>query len=255
VDTSHPPTGVVVTGGASGIGLACARALAHIGRPVAVWDLDGDAAHDVAQQLRSDFGVTALGYVVDVREPSEFGDAVEATLGALGTVGAVVHSAGVVSLDPVDALNEAAWARVVDVNLRALALLVPVILPALRASGPGGAIVGIASIEAVVGDGRIPAYCASKAGLLGLVRSLAVGLAPAGIRVNAVCPGYVDTPMTAPAMSSSGARERFARRVPLGRVASPDEIGRVVRFLLSDDASYVTGAELIVDGGLTKTVS
>jgi NAD(P)-dependent dehydrogenase (short-subunit alcohol dehydrogenase family) len=247
-------TGVVVTGGASGIGLACARALAHIGRPVAVWDLDGDAAHDVAQQLRSDFGVTTLGYVVDVREPSEFGDAVDATLGALGTVGAVVHSAGVVSIDPVDAVDEESWARVVDVNLRALALLVPVILPALRASGPGAAIVGIASIEAVVGDGRIPAYCASKAGLLGLVRSLAVGLAP-DIRVNAVCPGYVDTPMTAPALSSSEARERFTRRVPLGRVASPDEIARVVRFLLSDDASYVTGAELIVDGGLTKTVS
>jgi NAD(P)-dependent dehydrogenase (short-subunit alcohol dehydrogenase family) len=247
-------TGVVVTGGASGIGLACARALAHIGRPVAVWDLDGDAAHDVAQQLRSDFGVTTLGYVVDVCEPSEFGDAVDATLGALGTVGAVVHSAGVVSIDPVDAVDEESWARVVDVNLRALALLVPVILPALRASGPGAAIVGIASIEAVVGDGRIPAYCASKAGLLGLVRSLAVGLAP-DIRVNAVCPGYVDTPMTAPALSSSEARERFTRRVPLGRVASPDEIARVVRFLLSDDASYVTGAELIVDGGLTKTVS
>ncbi len=222
---------------------------------MAIWDIDDDAAYDVARQLRSDYDVNATARLVDMREPSEFADAMDASAGDLGTIGGLVHSAGVVSVDPIDRIDEESWARVLDVNLRALALLVPVMLPALRASGPGAAIVGIASIEAVVGDGRIPAYCASKAGLLGLVRSLAVGLAP-DVRVNAVCPGYVDTPMTAPALSSSAqARQRFAQRIPLGRVASADEIGRVVRFLLSDDASYVTGAELVVDGGLTRRVS
>jgi NAD(P)-dependent dehydrogenase (short-subunit alcohol dehydrogenase family) len=247
---------VIVTGGGSGIGRASARALAAVGRAVAVWDIDGDAAHEVAGRLHVEFGVPTRGHAVDVRDASAFPTAVDASSGALGTIGGLVHSAGVVSIDPVDVLDEHAWTRVIDVNLRALALLVPVVLPALRAAGSGGAIVGIASIEAVVGDGRIPAYCASKAGLLGLIRSLAVGLAPMGIRANAVCPGYVDTPMTAPAWRSSPeGRDQFARRVPLGRVADPDEIGRVVRFLLSDDASYVTGAELIVDGGLTKTVS
>lgn len=251
--SSQPPTGVVVTGGASGIGHACARALAQAGRPVAIWDID-DAAYDVARQLHADYDANATARVVDMRAPSEFLDAIDAAVNDLGTIGGLVHSAGVVSIDPIETIDEEAWARVVDVNLRAVALLVPALLPALRASGPGAAIVGIASIEAVVGDGRIPAYCASKAGLLGLVRSLAVGLAP-DVRVNAVCPGYVDTPMTAPALSSAQARQRFAQRVPLGRVALADEVGRVVRFLLSDDASYVTGAELIVDGGLTKRIS
>lgn len=247
---------VVVTGGASGIGRACASALAEQSRGVALWDLDEGRARAAAEELASTYGVAALGLGVDVRDPSTFAAAAASSLAAVGPIAGLVHSAGVVSIDPIDRLDADAWSRVVDVNLRALALLVPALLPALRESAPGAAIVGIASIEAVVGDGRIPAYCASKAGMLGLVRSLAVGLAPEGIRVNAVCPGYVDTPMTAPIMvPSSDARTRLERRVPLGRVASPDEIGRVVRFLLSEDASYVTGAELVVDGGLTRCVA
>jgi NAD(P)-dependent dehydrogenase (short-subunit alcohol dehydrogenase family) len=254
-----PSGAVVVTGGASGIGQACATALAEQARNVAIWDLDGASARAVAEQLAGAHGIAAHGIGVDVREPATFADAVTSSLTAVGPISGMVHAAGVVSIDPADRLDVDSWARVVDVNLRAFALLVPALLPALRETAAGSAhdaaIVGIASIEAIVGDGRIPAYCASKAGLLGLVRSFAVGLASEGIRVNAVCPGYVDTPMTAPIMTAPEMRSRLERRVPLGRVAAPEEIGRVVRFLLSPDASYVTGAELVVDGGLTRCVA
>jgi NAD(P)-dependent dehydrogenase (short-subunit alcohol dehydrogenase family) len=246
---------VVVTGGASGIGRACAHALAEHGRPVALWDLDPAAAQATADAVGRAHGVDAHGAAVDVRDPSAFPDAVAAATASVGPIGGLVHAAGVVALDGVDTVDATAWDGVVDVNLRAFALLVRALLPELRAAAPHAAVVGVSSIEAIVGDGRIPAYCASKAGLLGLVRSLAVGLAGDGIRVNAVCPGYVDTAMTAPVLARPDARARMEQRVPLGRIATPDEIARVVRFLLSDDASYVTGAELVVDGGLTKTVT
>jgi NAD(P)-dependent dehydrogenase (short-subunit alcohol dehydrogenase family) len=116
------------------------------------------------------------------------------------------------------------------------------------------AIVGIASVEALIGNGMIPAYCASKAGLLGLTRSLAHRLGLEGIRVNAVCPGAVDTPMLAPVLAIEEARKELTKRIPLRRVAEPADIARVVRFLLSDDAAYVHGAAIVVDGGMTAVL-
>lgn len=251
----RPGNAVIVTGGASGIGRACAHALAEVGRAVAVWDANDERARAVADEVATTFGVRTTAALVDVRDASTFAPALAATTDAVGPVGGLVHSAGVVSVDGVERIDAESWDRVVDVNLRALALVTRAVLPALRACAPGSAIVGLASVEAIVGDGRIPAYCASKAGMLGLVRSLAVGLAPDGIRVNAVCPGYVDTPMTAPAFGAPEIRARLERQVPLGRVAAPEEIATVVRFLLSEDAAYVTGSEIVVDGGLTRSLS
>jgi NAD(P)-dependent dehydrogenase (short-subunit alcohol dehydrogenase family) len=111
--------------------------------------------------------------------------------------------------------------------------------------------VGIASIDALVGHAFNGPYCASKGGLVALTRSLAVELGPAGIRVNAVCPGYIDTPMLAPSLGAPGAREHMSADSALGRLGRPEEIGGVVRFLLSDDASFITGAAIVVDGGTT----
>lgn len=247
-----PVTGVVVTGGASGIGEASAMALAEVGRPVAVWDLNGETAERVAADLAKRFGVPTTAVQIDLSGTGAIGEAVAATQSALPSIGGLVHAAGVVQTVPVDDVTEAGWNAVVDVNLRAHAFLVQALIPCLK-SHAGSAVVGIASIDAILGHAAIPAYCASKAGLLGLTRSLADRLAADGVRVNAVCPGYVETPMLAPALALPDVRANLEGQTLLGRVARPEEIGRVVRFLMSDDASYITAAEIVVDGGTVSS--
>jgi len=181
----NPSTGVIITGAASGIGAACARALAATGRPVALWDLSD--ADGLAAELAAETSVPTVAVRVDVSRADAFPEAIERSRAALGTIGGLVHAAGVSAPAALGDLDEASWDSVQDVNLRAHALLVQALLPDLRAN-PGSAVVGISSIEAFVGQMFIPAYCASKAGLLGLTRALAHQLAFDGIRVNAVCP-------------------------------------------------------------------
>lgn len=240
-----PGTGVVVTGGGSGIGRACCLALAEVGRPVAAWDVNGPGAKETAE-LCGGFAAE-----VDVRDQAAVEAAAAETLDALGSIGGLVHAAGVAGPMPVDFIDEESWDAVLDVNLRAEAFLVRALLPSLTASGPGAAVVGISSVEGLVGNGMIPAYCSSKAGLLGLTRSLAHRLGVDGIRVNAICPGAIDTPMLAPLLAMPDMKARMEERIPLSRVADPSEIAKVARFLLSDEASYMTGAAVVVDGGMT----
>jgi NAD(P)-dependent dehydrogenase (short-subunit alcohol dehydrogenase family) len=246
-----PSTGVVVTGGGSGIGRAVCLALAEAGRPVAAWDLDAAGAAETAK-LCSAVKTHHLG--IDVRSTDGLAAAVTAAREALGPIGGLVHAAGVSGPMPIDFMTDDAWDAVLDVNLRAEAMLVRALTEMLREAMPGAAIVGIASVEAIVGNGMIPAYCASKAGLLGLTRSLAHRFGLEGIRVNAVCPGAVDTPMLAPLLAVGDAKKQLIGRIPLRRIAEPKDIAKVVRFLLSDDASYVHGAAIVVDGGMTAVI-
>src|SRR4051794_9843234 len=246
-----PTTPVIVTGGASGIGLGCARALAAVGRPVAVWDLQASAAEKEAAGIAEEFGVATIGEGIDVTRSADLPAAAARARAALGPIGGLVHAAGVSGSGPVDELDEAGWDGVLDVNLRAEAFLVKAVVDDLRAT-PGAAVVGIASIAAIIAYEAIPAYCASKAGLLGLTRSLSINLARDGIRVNAVCPGYVDTPMLRRgSIATPERREAMATKPPLGRLAEPDDIAKAVRFLMSDEAAYITGQHLVVDGGVT----
>lgn len=247
--TYTPATPVIVTGGASGIGLACARALAEAGRPVALWDLAGERAESAAREIAAACGVPTIGLGVDVADLDAIDAAVSATRDALGNLGGLVHAAGVDGTAMLAELQPATWEAVLNINLRAEVFILQAILPDLKAN-PGSAVVGIASINATLGNAANPAYSASKGGLLSVTRALADDLAGSGIRINTVSPGQIATPMLQKSMDSvEGLKERFERRIMLNRLGRPEEVARAVRFLMSDEASYITAAELIVDGG------
>jgi NAD(P)-dependent dehydrogenase (short-subunit alcohol dehydrogenase family) len=254
-ESSSPGTAVVVTGGGSGIGAASALALAQSGRAVAIWDRHAAAAKAVALRCAEEHGVAAIGLRVDVTATASLKAAVRRSRAELGPIGGLVHAAGIGGAATVTMLDDATWDAVLDVNLRAGALVTKALHDALLEANPGSAIVFISSIEASVGSAFLPAYCASKAGLLGLTRAACAELGPEGIRINAICPGAVETPLLAPLLEMPGARERLEANTPLGRLAQPEDIAPVVRFLLSDEAAYITGTSLVVDGGMTAVGS
>ncbi|ARS25724.1 SDR family NAD(P)-dependent oxidoreductase [Sphingomonas sp. KC8] len=246
-----PATPVIITGGASGIGLASAQALAAVGRPVALWDINAAKADEAAAAIQAEHGVRAVGVGIDLRDLAAIAPALDVTRAALGPIGGLVHAAGVVDQGSLDGLTPQSWDDGIAVHLRAMAFIIQAIQPDLAAQ-PGSAIVAIASINATLGNAVNPIYSAAKGGMLSLVRSLADRLAQDKVRINSVSPGYVLTPMMAPAVAALP-EGHFERRVLLNRIGDPSEIGRVVRFLLSDEASYVTASEIIVDGGTVSS--
>ncbi len=188
-----------------------------------------------------------LGIGIDLCGTEAIAAAVAATRAKLASIGGLVHAAGVSLAVPLEELDVSQWDAVLNVNLRALPFLVKAIRADLVAN-PGSSVVGIASINATLGNWMNPAYTASKGGMLSLVRSLADDLGRHGVRVNSVSPGQIRTPMMKPVLDTLS-DEAFSRRILLGRIGEPREIASVVRFLLSDEASYVTAAEIVVDGG------
>ena len=242
---------VLVTGAASGIGRATAQRLAADGAAVAAVDRAADGAAETAQ-LVDEAGGRAIACTTDVSREDDVVAAVDQAVGAFGGLSGVVTCAGI--FDPGD-LRPAAdvalddYLRVIGVNLTGTFLAIKYALPHLVARR--GAVVTIASTAAIRGHGQGPAYTASKGGVAALTRLLAVQYGPEGVRANCICPGGVDTPMTAGAFTTPEAQARFRRLVPLQRVAQPEQIASTVAFLLSDDASHVTGQTLTVDGGST----
>jgi NAD(P)-dependent dehydrogenase (short-subunit alcohol dehydrogenase family) len=246
----QPTSGVVITGGASGIGLATAHAVAEVGRPVAIWDLHPERATEAAEAVAAQHGVKTIGMAVDVRDTESLADAADTAMAAIGTIGGVVHAAGVPDAIDLQDLTDKTWDPLIEVNLRAYAMVIQAFLSQLRANAPDAAVVGIASIHGIVANPMNPAYAASKAGVLGLTRSLAIRFAPEGIRVNAICPGFIATPKLP---DIGDLDDRFAAASPMNRLGQPSEIGKTARFLLSTDASFITGTQVVVDGGCTIT--
>lgn len=242
-----PATGVVITGGASGIGAASAAALAEVGRPVALWDVQVEKAGALAADLNDRFGIVAAAMGVDLRDPEAITSAAQRTRDILPSIGGIVHCAGTVDTGSLEGVTVEAWDDGVNVHLRPIPLLVQAFLDDLIAN-PGSAIVATASINATLGNAANPIYTASKGGVLSLVRSLADRLGREGVRINAISPGQIRTPMMQPTIDAVG-EGKFAHRILLGRLGEAEEIGRVVRFLLSDEASYITASEIVIDGG------
>lgn len=235
----------LVTGGGSGIGAACARRLAALGATTAVADVDLQAAERVAESLPGAFAVP-----LDVRD----GDSVAAAVGAVesrgGRLDVAVNAAGVGVPDkaPVGDMTWEQWHRVLDINLDGVFRCLAAEIPAMQRAG-GGSIVNLASVMGHVAAGSSAAYVASKHAVVGLTKVAALDYAAAGIRVNAVGPGFIDTPMLAHQDKEVRARTEAAH--PVGRLGTADEVAAMVVFLCSPEASFITGAHYLVDGGYT----
>lgn len=235
----------VVIGGASGIGLATALALIADGQPVAIADRDPDGLARATAVLGTEVPVTS--HVVDVTDA----DAVDGLAAALAEgpgVAGVVNAAGILQIGTIRDVSGADWDRVLAVNLKGVFLSCRAFIPILERAG-GGAIVNIASIAGRTKSiNAAPNYVASKAGIVGLSMALAVQHANAGIRVNCVAPGVIDTPMNS--ILNDGRLEQMATMIPLQRLGRAGEVADAIVYLLSDRSSYITGETIEVNGGL-----
>ena len=237
----------LVTGAASGIGWATARRMAEEGARVVLSDLDGDR---LAQRVAELEAQRAMAVATDVSELEACGAMVAQTMERFGRLDILVNNAGIGGYGRVGELDPEQWRRVLAVDLDAVFYGSRAAMPHLVASGRG-AIVNTASISGLGGDYGFSAYNAAKAGVINLTRTMAIDYAREGLRVNSVSPGLVITPLASVLHENNALMAEYAERVPMGRGARPEEIAAAICFLASDDASYVTGCNLVVDGGLT----
>lgn len=243
---------VVVTGAGRGVGAVIAGDLAAAGWTVGVLDRDGDAAAQVATGL----GERGTPLVADVADEASVDDALDrfAALTGRGAPDGVVANAGIVRFGPLLDLSAEDWRAVVEVNLTGTFVTARAAARRMIAAGTAGSIVAITSMNGVAPGPNAGAYGATKAGAARLAQQMALEWGPHGIRVNAVAPGLIDAGMSEPIYADPEIRRRRAGAVPLGRLGSGRDVASVVRFLLSDEAAYVTGTELLVDGGVTHSV-
>ena len=242
---------VVITGGAQGIGAACARRLVQDGAAVALWDVDDVHGRALAGEL-SAAGAQALYCHCNVALKADVEAALAATLARLGHVDGLVNNAGIFRAAPFLEITEADWDAVIDVNLKGAFLVGQAVAREMvKASGTNrGAIVNMSSVNGTLTIPTIASYNASKGAINQLTRVMALSLADQGVRVNAVAPGTIATELARSAvLTSDEAKARIMSRTPMKRLGEPEEIADVTAFLLSDASSYVTGEIVVVDGG------
>jgi len=233
----------LVTGGSRGIGLAVSQALAGDGWTVAVVGRDGARASDAAQSL----GEGHLGLACDVSNPEEVTATVKSVEAQLGRISALVNNAGITRDNILLRLKDEDWDEVIDTNLKGAFNMTRAVARSMMKARTGS-IVNITSVVGLTGNAGQANYAASKAGLIGLTKSVAKELASRGVRCNAVAPGFISTDMTADLPAD--AVDELIANIPLGRLGQPADIAGIVRFLVGDEGHYITGQVVAVDGGM-----
>ena len=232
----------LISGGARGMGAAHARMLVAEGAKVVI----GDILDDEGKALADEIGESARYVHLDVTQFDQWESAVSTATQEFGTLNVLVNNAGIVALGPLKSIDVAKWQNVLDVNLTGTMLGIKASVEAMEAAG-GGSIINVSSIEGLRGAAWVHSYVASKWAVRGLTKSAALELAHAKIRVNSIHPGFIRTPMT------KHLPEDMVQ-APLGRPGTPDEVATFVLFLASDESSFATGAEFVMDGGLVADV-
>jgi NAD(P)-dependent dehydrogenase (short-subunit alcohol dehydrogenase family) len=233
----------VVTGGASGIGAATSTRFAREGAKIAVLDLQLEKAREVAAEC----GADTLALEADVCDEAAVMSAIKQVADRFGRIDVLINNAGIPGRQPIDQLDEPTWTRVLDVSLKGAFLCSKAALPFMEA----GSIVHLSSVAGIVGMRNRPAYSAAKAGLVALAKNMALDYASRGIRVNCVCPGFTQTPLVAAIAKDPERWKRMESLHPLGRLGTTDDIANALLFLASDEASWITGTCLVVDGGFS----
>lgn len=239
---------VIVTGGASGIGLASVERCLEEGACVVIADLEGSDGQAQAARLDDRYDGRCLFKACDVTDTAQVDRLFADTVAELGSVEAVFNNAGIGGICPTDELGDEEYLKVIDINLNGVFRVARAALRVMYRQG-GGSIVNCASILGVFGQSQTAAYTAAKGGVVNMTRTLAIEAAPKGVRVNAIGPGYIDTPLLE-ALDDDMLQGLIGLH-PIGRLGRPEEIANAFLFLASDEASFVTGAHLLVDGGFT----
>ena len=239
----------IITGASKGIGRGCAKRFAAEGAAVVIADVIDDQGIAVAAEIESDGG-RALYIRTDIKDPQQVTALVQAAVDTYGGLDVSLNCAGVIPIDGSDVLEteESEWDRVVGINLKGAFFVCQAAAREMVKQG-AGSIINIASVTAVMAIGNQAAYVASKAGVNGLTKSMAIGLAHRGVRVNAIGPGSIETDMAAVVLSDEESFARVMSRTPLHRMGQPEDIAGTALFLASDDSSYITGQTIYVEGG------
>ncbi|MBN8867800.1 MAG: 3-oxoacyl-ACP reductase FabG [Solirubrobacterales bacterium] len=236
----------IVTGSAQGIGRGIAEVLGREGASIVVADINGELAEATAAEMGS-AGIEAVGIKVDVTDTDSLDGLVQATVDRFGSVDILAANAGIYPADPIEEIDRASWDRVMNLNVAGAFFSFQACLPRMREQGYGRAVITSSITGAFTGHPGYSHYGASKAAVLGFMRSAAIETAKQGVTINAVLPGNVQTP----GLDDAGEEHKreMMGSIPMGEFASPDDIGWAVRFLASEEAGYITGQTLVVDGG------